>query len=70
MIVLDASIMANALADDDAEGELARGEIRAAGDISAPDLIDVETASVLRRSWLRGALSEQRLNEAVTTCCR
>lgn len=66
MIVVDASVLANALADDDADGALARDEIRAAGDLAAPDLIDVETVSVLRKRWMRGTLTEERLNTAVT----
>ena len=65
MIVINASILANALADDAADGALARNEIRAAGDLAAPDLIDVETISVLRKRWLRSTLTEERLNTAV-----
>lgn len=66
MIVVDASVLANALADDAADGDRARGEIRAAGDLTAPDLIDVETVSVLRKRWLRGTVTEERLNTAVS----
>lgn len=66
MIVVDASVLANALADDDADGRLARGELRAAGELTAPDLIDVETVSVLRKRRLRGTLTDDRLNTAVT----
>ncbi len=65
-IVVDASVLANALADDDADGRLARGELRAAGELTAPDLIDVETVSVLRKRRLRGTLTDDRLNTAVT----
>ncbi len=66
MIVVDASVLANALADDDADGRLARGELRAADELTAPDLIDVETVSVLRKRWLRGTLTDTRLNTAVS----
>lgn len=66
MIVIDASVLANALADDDADGRLARSELRAAGELTAPDLIDVETVSVLRKRWLRGTLTDDRLDTAVT----
>lgn len=65
MIVIDASVLANALADDTADGILARRELRSAGDLAAPDLVDVETVSVLRKRWLRRTLTEQRLNAAV-----
>lgn len=70
MIVVDASVLANALADDGQDGALARRELRAAGDFTAPDLIDVETLAVLRKQWLRGALSDERLNTAVTHLTR
>lgn len=65
MIVVDASVLANALADDDFDGERARGELRAAAALSAPDLIDVETVSVLRKRWLRRTLSDERMETAV-----
>ncbi|WP_448620114.1 type II toxin-antitoxin system VapC family toxin [Geodermatophilus sp. URMC 65] len=65
MIVVDASVLANALADDQAAGEAARGELRAADQVTAPDLVDVETVSVLRRRWLARTLSDQRFEAAV-----
>ena len=65
MIVVDASVLANALADDHADGDAARGELRAADQVTAPDLVDVETVSVLRRRWLARTLSDQRFEAAV-----
>ena len=65
MIVVDACVLANALADDDESGETARRELRLARDVAAPDLVDVETVSVLRRRWLRRTLTEQRFSTAV-----
>ncbi len=65
VIVLDASVLANALADDGESGRRARHELRAAADIAAPDLVDVETVSVLRKRWLRGTLTEQRFSTAI-----
>src|SRR5690625_174761 len=65
MIVVDASVLANVLADDGAQGDTARRAVRAAQAFTAPDLVDVETASVLRRRWLHGALSDERLATAV-----
>ena len=65
MIVVDASVLANALADDEEDGESARRELRAAGEVTAPDLVDVETVSVLRRRWLRRTLTEQRFSTAI-----
>ena len=65
MIVVDASTLANALADDEAAGDAARGELRAADQVTAPDLVDVETVSVLRKRWLAHTLSDQRFEAAV-----
>lgn len=65
MIVVDASVLANALADDDADGDAARDELRAAGRVTAPDLVDVETVSVLRKRWLSRTLTDQRFDAAV-----
>ena len=66
MIVIDASVLANALADDEESGHTARRELRTAAEIAAPDLVDVETVSVLRKRWLHGALTEQRFSTAIT----
>lgn len=65
MIVVDASVLANALADDDADGDAARDELRAADRVTAPDLVDVETVSVLRKRWLSRTLTDQRFEAAV-----
>ena len=65
MIVVDASVLANALADDDVDGDTARRQLRAAGDVAAPDVVDVETVSVLRKRWLRQTLTDQRFATAV-----
>lgn len=66
MIVLDASILANALGDDEEDGHSARTELRAASEFAAPDLIDVETVAVLRKRWLARAISDERFDIAVT----
>jgi predicted nucleic acid-binding protein len=65
VIVVDACVLVNALADDQDDGHTARGELRAAGEVAAPDLIDVETLSVLRKRWLRGTLTDQRFAAAI-----
>ena len=65
MIVADASVVANVVADDGADGDVARAHVRDAGDLMAPDLVDVETVSVLRRRWLANDLTEGRLRTAV-----
>lgn len=65
MIVVDASVLANALADDGADGRVAREALRTSNDLAAPDLVDVETVSVLRKRWLAGTLSDERFASAV-----
>jgi predicted nucleic acid-binding protein len=65
VIVLDASVLANVVGDDGADGRLARWELRAAGNLAAPDLVDVETVAVLRKRWLAGSISDERFATAV-----
>lgn len=64
MIVVDASVLANAVADDGPQGALAREVLRAHRDLAAPDLIDVETNAVFRRRWLARELSSHRFEQA------
>lgn len=66
MIVVDASVLANALGDDHGDGRIARDELRAAGDVAAPDLVDVETVAVLRKRWIARTISDQRFDAAVS----
>lgn len=65
MIVIDASVLANVVADDEAAGRLARARLANAASAAAPDLVDVETVSVLRRRWLAGDLTDDRFRCAV-----
>lgn len=65
-MVIDASVLANALGDDDDDGRIARAELRGAADLAAPDLINVETLAVLRRRWLACTLSDERFEAAVS----
>lgn len=65
MIVVDASVLANALADDTADGRLARQRLTRGGELVAPDLVDVETVSVLRRRWLAGDVTARRFSAAI-----
>ena len=66
MIVIDASVLANVVGDDGPAGRSARDRIAAAAQWSAPDLVDVETVSVLRRRWRAGDLTARRFRSAVT----
>jgi predicted nucleic acid-binding protein len=65
VIVVDASVLANAIGDDGSDGQRARIEIRNSGDVAAPDLVDVETVAVLRRRWRAGAISDRRFATAI-----
>lgn len=65
MIVLDASVLANLVADDTEAGNTARHTALAASEVWIPDLADVETVSVLRRRWTRNDLSTARFRHAI-----
>jgi predicted nucleic acid-binding protein len=65
LIVIDASVLANVVGDDGPGGRAARDRIGASTRWSAPDLVDVETVSVLRRRWRAGDLTARRFRSAV-----
>lgn len=64
MIVVDASVLANAVADDGPDGATARAAL-SGNDLSVPDLVDVEVVSVLRRRWLAKKLTAKRFATAI-----
>ena len=64
MLVVDASVLATALGDDGADGDTARGRLRGQ-DMAAPELIDLEVASVLRRQLSAGRLDARRARLAL-----
>lgn len=64
MIVVDASIVASALGDDGPDGERARS--RLAGErLFAPQLMDLEVASVWRRAARADRLGRKRASQAL-----
>lgn len=65
MIVVDASVLAPALADDGADGDRARARLRGEA-LVAPELIDLEAASVIRRQLQGGQLDARRAALALT----
>lgn len=66
MIVVDATVLANALADDAEDGRVARAALRDASELVTPDLVDVETVAVLRKGWLARTLTDERFDAAIT----
>ena len=58
-------MLANVVGDDGIDGRRVRRELRAAGDLAAPDLVDVETVAVLRKRWNAGTISDRRFASAV-----
>lgn len=65
MIVIDASVLAPALADDTAEGDRLRARLRGES-LAAPELVDPEVASVLRRRHAEGHLDGRRAAQALS----
>lgn len=59
MIVVDASVVVTALADDGDDGDRVRSRLRGE-QLTAPHLIDVEVASAWRRLAAAGHLNERR----------
>jgi predicted nucleic acid-binding protein len=65
VLVVDASVLAPALADDGSDGETARARLRGQP-LAAPELVDLETASVLRGSLRAGHIDARRAELALT----
>lgn len=65
MIVVDASVLATALGDDGADGEVARGHLEGEG-LFAPELVDLEVASVWRQAARSGRLESRRAAQALS----
>jgi predicted nucleic acid-binding protein len=59
VIVVDASVVAVALADDGDDGDHARNRLRGER-LTAPELVDLETASVWRRQVREGFMDARR----------
>jgi predicted nucleic acid-binding protein len=59
LIVVDASVVAPALADDDVDGDRARERLRGER-LVAPELLDLEVVAVVRKALFAGVLDERR----------
>lgn len=64
MLVVDASILVVALADDGVDGDAARARLRGER-LAAPELIDLEVGSVLRRQAAAGHVDNRRATLAL-----
>ncbi len=64
MIVVDASVIVTALADDGPDGDTARMRLRGER-LAGPHLIDVEVLSAWRRMISAGALDDRRAELAI-----
>jgi predicted nucleic acid-binding protein len=64
VIVVDASVLASALADDEGDGDLVRTRLRGE-QLAAPELIDLEVLSTLRRATRAGRLDKRRSSQAL-----
>lgn len=65
MIVIDSSLLTDALTDDGQMGELAEAELAADPHWVAPAHLRVEVTSAIRGRWLAGKVSPARADEAV-----
>jgi predicted nucleic acid-binding protein len=64
MIVVDASVLVPALADDGPVGARRRARLRDAR-LTAPELIDLEVMSVIRKAASAGSPDDRRVQQAV-----
>ena len=64
MIVIDASVLANALTDDGALGQIARAELASDDHWAAPGHVLVETFSAIRGRLLGAKISDERAHQA------
>jgi predicted nucleic acid-binding protein len=65
VLVVDASVVAVALADDGTDGDRTRARLRGEA-LAAPDLLDLEVTSVLRGRLAGGHLDARRAELALT----
>ena len=63
-LVVDASVLAVTLGDDGSDGDRARARLRVE-DLAAPELLDLEVASVLRRQVSVDVLDARRAGLAL-----
>jgi predicted nucleic acid-binding protein len=65
VIVVDASVLVDALLDDGPAGSAARAALTSDAEWAAPPVLPVEVLSVTRRRVLRGQVAARRADDAV-----
>jgi Predicted nucleic acid-binding protein, contains PIN domain len=65
VLVVDASVLVVALADDGTDGDAARTRLRGE-ELAAPELLDLEVTSVLRKQRSAGLIDDRRALLALT----
>jgi predicted nucleic acid-binding protein len=65
VLVVDASALVVALADDGPDGDLVRARLRGES-LAAPEIVDLEVVSVLRKQLGVGAIDTRRADLALT----
>ena len=70
VIVLEASVLADALLDDKARGSAARTAMSGATSFAAPELIYPETLAACRRAVRSGSLDADRADRAIDRLAR
>jgi predicted nucleic acid-binding protein len=65
VLVVDASVLVVALADDGSDGDAARARLRGE-ELAAPELLDLEVTSVLRKQRSAGMIDDRRALLALT----
>jgi predicted nucleic acid-binding protein len=65
VLVVDASVLAPALAYDTPEGEVVRERLHGEEHLSAPEIVDLEVLSVWRRALRAGRLERDRSERAL-----
>jgi predicted nucleic acid-binding protein len=65
VLVVDASVLVVALADDGMDGDAARTRLRGE-ELAAPELLDLEVTSVLRKQRSAGLIDDRRALLALT----
>lgn len=70
MIVVDASVVVAAVAGDGADARAARSRLQAEDELLAPELLDLEVASALRRAVRAGRVDVPRAELALAAMAR